>query len=384
MKRNLPAITLLSGFFFFACEQQQTESAPPEPLQDYYIIGYLTGWKSWEIEDVAADRLTHINYAFVDIVDGEVVSYLPDDPENFAKLQRLREQHPHLKLLVSVGGWTHSKGFSDAALTETSRRRFAQSAVDFLRKYELDGVDLDWEYPAQIGDNNPFRPEDKQNFTLMLQELRRQLNQASGEDDRGADPYLLTIATGANQNYLNHTEMDKAQQYLDFINIMTYDYAGGWIDTTAHHANLYPSTTGKGSAIDSEKGVAQHVAAGIPLEKIVLGVPFYGRSWEEVDTTDRGLHQPAAGAARSYAYHTLVDSMIGQRGFERHWDPDARSPYLWNPESHTFVTFEDTASIRLKAEFVKARGMAGVMFWEYNSDTTGTLLKTLYRELKAH
>lgn len=375
-----PFLILLAGLVFSSCakEPAATSSRPGE----YRIVAYVTGWKEFEFDSIAVEKLTHINYAFADVDSNfQVVSYLPNDMFNFAELKGLRLRNPDLKILISVGGWGRSKGFSDAALTANSRKIFAESAVDFVRRFELDGVDLDWEYPGQIGDNNPFRPEDKQNFTLMLREVRAELNRAAIMDNREDDPYLLTIATGASQTYLDHTEMHKAHRYLDFINIMTYDFAGDWVDTARHHANLFHSSQGLGSKIDAALAVQQHVDAGIPIEKIVLGVPFYGRWWAEVNPEGNGLNQPAKGGGGSFPFHTISQELVDKNGYARHWDEAAKAPFLWNDSTRTFLTYEDTTSLRLKAEFIKEKRMGGAMFWEYHADTTGTLLEVLHGNL---
>ena len=118
--------------------------------------------------EIAADKLTHINYAFADVKDGRIVEGFARDAENFKLLADLRRQHPHLRILISVGGWTWSNNFSDAALTADSRRRFTESAIAFVRRHDIDGVDIDWEYPGLRGNNNVHRPEDRENFTAML------------------------------------------------------------------------------------------------------------------------------------------------------------------------------------------------------------------------
>lgn len=354
-----------------------------EKFQGYRIVGYLFGSKEFNPRKIRVDKMTHINYAFAEIdSNGRVASYLEHDPANFAVLNFLREQNPDIKILLSIGGWGKSQGFSDAALTEKSRAIFARSAIDFMKVYELDGIDLDWEYPGQPGNNNPYRAEDKQNFTLMLKAIRDRLDLETLSGRRRKNPYLLTIATAANQRYLDHTEMDKAIKYLDFVNIMTYDFAGSWMDTARHHANLFPSSAGTGSRIDVVQAIQQHVDAGIPIEKIVMGVPFYGRSWSGVNPESNGLNQPATGETGSYPYHAIAQEMVNQNGFFRYWEEESQSHYLWNDSTRTFVTYEDPKSLRVKAQVVKENGLGGIMFWQYDSDTTGALLDVLNEELR--
>jgi chitinase len=169
-------------------------------------------------DEVAAKKLTRINYAFANVEDGKVVEGSAHDKENFAILNGLKQQNANLKILVSVGGWTWSKNFSDAALTRKSRKVFIDSAVDFVTKYDLDGLDIDWEYPGLNGDDNKFRPEDKENYTLLLKELRLRFNR---EGIRLHRHLYTSIATGSSENFLEHTEMAKVQLYVDSINLMT-------------------------------------------------------------------------------------------------------------------------------------------------------------------
>lgn len=354
-------------------DQQEIESDGP------VIIGYVMGSRYENFDQIRADQLTHINYAFANIEDGKVIEGRPSDSLEFQGLQKLRVKHPHLKILVSVGGWSWSDHFSDAALTPESRERFAQSAVDFLVRYKLDGIDLDWEYPGQRGEDNVFRPEDKQNFTLLLKAVREKLDAQSKLDGRtGAYKYLLTIASGANQRYLDHTNMAEAHQYLDFVNIMTYDYFTGGSNIAGHHTNLFHSET-EIPHQSSVQAVEEHLAAGIPAEKLVLGVAFYGRGWKLSDTT-RTLYGTPREPGFSMPYrriNVLTDSL----GFTRMWDDAAKSPYLWQGDSLAVFSYDDPESLKHKCDYLKSKGLAGIMFWEYSHDKDGQLLGTIYSSL---
>lgn len=376
-------LVLIIAVFSFKAKAQYPQVHPVNKSEEYKIVGYVAGWKSnWTADNIDAARLTHINYAFADIVDGKVTSYLDNDEANFEVLNSLKEVNPDLKILISVGGWSRSKFFSDAALTSESRKIFAQSAVGFLKKYHLDGIDLDWEYPGLSGDGNVYRAVDKQNFTLMLKILREYLDRQSEIDGRTADPYSLTIATGASQAYLDHTEMHRAQQYLDFINIMTYDFHTGGSPIAGHHSNLYPSKSIHFTGPSADKAVQQHIDAGIPSSKLVLGVPFYGRSWSGVRSTDKGLYQWTNTDKRGSAgFDELRDEYINKNGFTRYWDEEAKAPYLWNPEERTIFVYDDSESLQYKTDYIKARGLGGVMFWEYSSNYGEELLNTLYNGL---
>lgn len=377
MNRNklLFALGCLSiGLFNTNCSNNGTkkEAAKGAETKKLNVVAYVAGYRNFDFSTIDAVKLTHINYAFVNIREGEVVfdttkidgkSLTPNDLE---ALRGLKTTNPELKILASVGGWTWSKGFSDAALTNESRSKFAASCVRMVTQYQLDGIDLDWEYPNQSGAGNTFRPEDVHNFTLMLKAVREVLDQQT--DANAKKLYLLTIATGADQDYVKNTELGELQQYVDFINIMTYDFYNGWHKSTGHHSNLNPSATPELDKNSIINAIDLHLNAGVPANKINLGIPFYGRIWEDVKSPERnGLFQEAETIGSGIDYVNFAEK-INKDGFTRYWDDAAKAPYLWNPETKTFISYEDEESIRLKIEYLKQKGLAGVMFWEYCAD----------------
>lgn len=358
------------------------QSAHKSPV----IIGYVTG-EGWTAAQIEAQKLTHINYAFaVPAADGKLAPLTARDSVNLARLTGLRSINKDLRILISIGGWGGCKYFSDAALTEASRRKFADDAVALLKKHHLDGLDIDWEYPAQIGDGNIFRPADKQTFTLFLKALRNRLDQQGRQDNRlTTNHYLLTAATGGDTAFVSHTELGKAQRYLDYVNIMTYDLYHGNDRVTGHHSPLGQSKKGNQSRNSSISAVDGHIRAGVPVQKIVLGIPFYGRGWTDVANKDNGLYQPQAASGKHLfiSFDELTDNYINKNGYTRHWDADALAPYLWNPEKQTFISYADEASMGAKTAYVKANRLAGVMFWEYTYDLRQKkLLDSLIRGLR--
>lgn len=319
-------------------------------------------------------RLTRVNYAFANIANGRMVTGFAHDAENFAFLESLKKENPSLTVLVSVGGWLWSTNFSDMAVSAESRAVFIQSVMEFLAQYKLDGLDIDWEYPGLPGAGHPFRPEDKENFNLLLKELRARF---TAETAKSHKRLYLTFAAGANPEFLEHTDMAKAQQYVDTVNLMCYDYYEESTDRiTGNHAPLYtdPADPKKVSAADS---VAAFEKAGVPAGKIILGMPFYGRAWGEVANVKHGLFQPGKAVPHTYTtYGAITQSMLGQ-GYERFWDEKASVPYLYNPQQQIFVSYEDPQSIAAKCRFVLAQKLGGVMFWEYSNDPSGTLLRAI-------
>ena len=355
-----------------ACES--VPERPPPPHEPFRVVAYVAGWSM--PATVPAEKLTHINFAFARIdAGGHVVFQDPRFEAALASLVALKQQQPALKVLVSVGGW-EAEGFSDAALSEASRATFAASAVAFVRSHHIDGIDIDWEYPGQGVAGIKFRAEDKQSFTRLLAELRRQLAAASDADGRGEDRYLLTIAS-ADREYFEYTEMGKLHAYLDWINVMAYDFFNSLTPTTGHHAGLYASKNAAARDRNADKSIRQHLAAGIPARKLVLGVAFYGRRFEGVDAAHDGLNQPYRKYAGDPSYAELADRLVDRDGFVRHWDSKASAPFLWNAATRTFISYDDPESIRAKAAYARDRKLGGVMFWELSQDRNGELLDAI-------
>jgi chitinase len=344
------------------------------------IIGYVFPRNELIVpSEIAADKLTHINYAFADVRDGRIVEGDVRDAGNLELLADLRRRHPHLQILISVGGWTWSNNFSDAALTAESRRRFTGSAIEFVRRHDIDGVDIDWEYPGLRGNDNVHRPEDKENFTAMMADLRQALDAEGRTRNRR---YLLTFAAGAFPDFIAKTEMGTVQSSVDFVNLMTYDFRTS--DPIAgHHANLYlhPADEKK---LSVDSAVRDFIAAGVPPAKIVVGVPFYGRAWADIKGEGTGLYQPGSRPAERIEtkYGPMSATLVDRGGFARMWDSQARAPYLWNKDTRTFISYDDPESLRLKSAYVRDKGLGGVMFWEYYADRTGVLLDSLYTALR--
>ncbi len=266
------------------------------------------------------------------------------------------------------------------ALTPQSRKRFIDSAVAFLERHHLDGLDVDWEYPGQKGLNNTNRPEDKANCTAFLAEARAALDEAGKSAGKR---YLLTMATGTNNSWIEHTEMDKAQASLDFVNLMTYDMAGDWDPVTAHHSPLFTNPASpKGQSC--ARSVDIFIAAGVPASKIVLGAPFYGKAWGEVPPEGNGLHQPGKRVTERLRanFRDIKANLEGKDAFVRYWDDTSKAPFLYNAEKRIFISYEDEQSIGLKGSYVKERGLAGIMFWEYNGDSEGKLLDAINQALR--
>jgi chitinase len=354
---------------FNALAQKVTESK--------VVIGYAGGYRGQlPAGKINPHQVTHINYAFVNVKNRRAVLEYATDSANLVYLCSLKKQNPDLKILISIGGWSWSKGFSDAALSDTSRRAFAQSALQIVEKYRLDGVDIDWEYPAMSGDQGHiYRAEDEHTYTLLLSELRKQLDVLERINGRHL---LLTAAVGGFTRFLGHTEMGQAQRYLDYVNLMTYDfYPSG---RAVHHTNLYPSRLYEGNSAD--KVFKEYVKAGVPPGKLVIGIAFYGRTLKLKPSSVKGMNDEVVSAGYGQGYTFIKDSLINQKGFISYRDTDANAPYLYNSDTQEVITYEDEASVAEKCRYALAHHMGGVMFWEFDEDQKGYLLKQIVRSLR--
>ena len=339
-------------------------------------VGYYAGWAAYQgftPDQIPAEHLTQINYAFAQI-DPDTLTIALENPahdqKNLAALRKLRQQNQHLKLLISVGGWSDSQYFSDAVATAARRESFAASCVDFVVEQGLDGVDLDWEYPVSGGAAGTIhRPADKQNFTLLLQELREQLDRQGRRD--GKD-YALTIAGAAGSWYLNQIEAVKVAAIVDHIFVMGYDLHGTWDTYADFNAPLYaPSGTSPQSRSSISDCVQAYLKKGIPAEKIVLGMPLYGYAYQGVKAQNNGLYSTYT-SAKSVSYKMLKKSYLDNTDYRQFRHEEAQVPWLYG--NRTFVSYDDAVSLAAKAQLARSLGLGGVGFWEISQDDGGELI----------
>ncbi len=360
-----------------ACMLTAFAGRPPSRPR-YEVIGYVFGrGEVLHGSTIAAAKMTRINYAFFGLKNGVIVERGEHDSENLATLTALRKENPQLQVLISVGGGgTGSAGFSDMAVTPQGRHRFAQSAVAAVQRYDLDGVDVDWEYPGYTHvKTTTVRPDDRQNYTLLLKELRQRFDR---EQKRLGRPLVTSSATGATQIWLDHTDMRAASKWLTTVNMMCYDWYSSTAKNTGHDSPLYTVADDR-KHISIDDAVQKNLAAGVPARKLVVGVPFYGRRWDGVGDTQHGLWQPIDGNGSDFG---SVEPLINQQGFTRYWDSTAAAPYLYNAETKTFITYNDAESEAARTAYVRDHGLGGIMFWQYTGDPHNVLLNAIDAGLK--
>ncbi len=327
-------------------------------------------------------------------VDGAADDSLQPLRGQFNQIRKLKERHPNLRVLISVGGWTGSGYLSDALMTPQSREKFADATIDRFILGNLpverggggkgaaagifDGVDIDWEYPQGGGmPENHYSADDKENLTAFYSLLRAKLDSINPK-------LILTAAVPASREHASHYNITGDQKYLNWYNLMTYDYAGGWSSATNHHANLLTSpedTSGPPQSLDSSVRLFLDSLA-VKSSKIVPGAAFYGRGWTGVDPTDHGLYQPASGAAGISdsgvsSYYSSLQSLYS-KGYTYYWDTLAMAPTLYSPKDSVFWSFDDAKSVALKYHYIEAYHLGGLMCWEISGDdSAGTLVKAM-------
>jgi chitinase len=373
-------VAALAGCFLlasFAHASTPSADAPSPAVIGAYYPGYKAA--SYPVAKIPADSITHLFYAFARIEDGQC-AVAPDAPAHFAALAQLKREHPRLRTLISIGGW-EADGFSEAALTRASRKRFVDSCVALFFDPKLeafDGVDIDWEFPVYGGPLTiTARPQDRHNLTLLVREFRRRLDAITRK--RG-QAFLLTAALPAGRlqssgpyDPARSFELAPLAKALDFINLMTYDMGTGFSGVTNFNAPLREDPA---SPLDPalrrwnsvEGGIDYYRQQGIPAQKLVLGVPFYGRGFRVNSNANDGLYQPYTALFDPGDWLSIKTKLLGDPKWQQHWHPVAEAPWLFNAGEHIFVSYEDPRSVGIRAGLAKSRGLRGVFTWELTGD----------------
>ncbi|GGD50415.1 glycoside hydrolase family 18 protein [Pseudoxanthomonas indica] len=377
MRKAWQGVGAMALVMMLAATAGSAIAAEPAAPQDYRIIGYVADGPT--LPAISAGKLDVINFAFAHVNAAHEV-FLPHEmaTASLAGLVKLRDDNPQLKILLSVGGWG-AGNFSEAAASETARARFADTAVELVRRHDLDGLDIDWEYPGHPGPGISHSPADKHNFTLMLEAVRAKLD-ALEQVNPGRE-YLLTIAA-ADGEAARGLEIKRIAEILDWINLMTYDFYGSLTATTGHHAGLHRSAVAPAGSRTTEQAVDEFLAAGAPPRKINIGAAFYGRTFADVGAAHDGLQQAFGGDGGFVAWQEIADNHLDRNGFQRHWDEQAQAAWLWNPSTRRMISYEDPQALRAKAAFVRERGLGGIMYWEQRQDPKEQLLDVLVEGLK--
>jgi chitinase len=337
---------------------------------------YMDSHNNFTVGDIPWDKITIINHAFFRINDKYEIEttdrYADFDMKfphsdsslkgHFGEYKYYKSLYPNVKLVVSIGGWSDSDKFHGMALTASNRAVFVNSIINFLKTYSFfDGIDLDWEYPGVTREGSSGGPEDKQNFTYLLREIRE------AYIDNNMSDKLLTIAASASRYTAAYTEPDKYAQYLDYINIMTYDIHGEWDTVTNHHSPIYAKDNY--SVDDAFKLYTK--TYGVPSNKIIIGSPFYSRGWSNVaDSEKHGLGVSGSGylkgnlgTAGQNTYFKMKELEAMTDVYSKHWDEYAKVPYLYSASLREMYTYEDERSLSERIKYVLDNNGGGIMVW---------------------
>lgn len=359
---------------------------PADPPESPVVLGYFTNWAEsrpapcdFKTSDVDASLFTHINYSFAVIsasVDKEIYELAASEPHDterlYAEVQALKKKNVALKTFLAVGGWGFNEKPTDwifSAMVETKARRghFIRQSIRFLREHGFDGIDIDWEFPGVS--ERGGRTVDSANFTAFLREFRAQMQEEARDSSR--DELMLTIASPAGHYYFQHQELDEFHPWLNWINVMTYDYHGSWEMKTGANAPLR-SDIRAGDQLSIEGTVSAYLAMGVPANKIVLGMATYARGWSGVSEPKSlaaaGGNMPDGPCGKESLTAYQVQEMIKQGVYQRYWDPVSSTPFAYSAEKDVYLTYDDQESIALKLSYLKSQKLAGAMFWAIDMD----------------
>lgn len=407
---------------------QGPTTPPPGTMKK---VGYYTQWsvyasgRNFQLQDVdqlaQAGKLTHIHYAFANIneqgrcfeanqagvgdawadyqarlsgemsIDGVADTFNQPLAGNFNQIKKLKAKHPHLKVLMSLGGWTWSKYFSNAALPQ-NRAAFVASCIDLFIKGNLpqmggepqggpgsafgifDGFDLDWEWPGSEGNvGNVIRAEDKANFTALLQEFRNQLNAYGATVGR---QYLLAAFLPADPAKITAGFQPQIFNHLDYATVQGYDFYGAWEPQTNHQSQLRsPTANPAPRKFSIEIAIDSWLALQAPLNKLVLGLPAFGRGWTGVPNVNQGVYQN--GTAAPGRFEAGIDDYKLVKTKPGSVFRDTSAGAVWKFDGTTYWAYDDSQLVQEKANWVKSRGLGGLMLWALDGDD-GTLVNAMH------
>lgn len=402
------------------------EAKAATTTQERKVIGYFAEWAyqqdihdNYTADRIPWDKITHINYAFATVnpstnkidfgdkhaaieetFEGQTSDF--DYLGHFNVLNSYKKKYTNVKTLISVGGWAGTTGFYTMSDTQAGRETFADSCVDFIRKYGFNGVDIDYEYPtstSQAGNpddssvSEPRRAQLYANYIELMKTLREKLDQAGQEDNTH---YLLTAALPASSWILGGMGIGEYAQYLDYANLMTYDFHGAWNGFVGPQSALYPDsrdteTVNFAMPVLNIDWAYRYFSGVLKPEQINIGVPYYTRGWRDVQkgTLPGGLWGQAAkegGGAIGVEniWHDLdkngqeipggtnplwhAKNLLENSDYKYYYDDVTKTPYIWNESKKVFLTYEDETSLKAKIDYTVEKGLGGIMIWELDGD----------------
>lgn len=349
----------------------------------------MAEYKYWSAKDVKGEYLTDLIISFAHIDQENWGIFLPDVDlpdahfKNFwNEFDAIKARTPDLNMHLSVGGWG-ADGYSQMTADPAKRAKFIKAVVDVVREKKLEGIDIDWEYP--IGPDSGLEiahtPEDGEHYIALLTELRAAFNELEKETGKYCS---LSTAVPANPWYVRKLDAAKVASCVDSIKLMSYDYFGIWTKHTGHHAGLYINPENKDQDNwSTDQAVQMFLDAGVPAEKIIVGLAFYGRAWKGVE--EGGTHgfgqkfkEPAFPDGISWP--DIKELLKPDSGYTRYWDDVAKVPYLYNGD--IFITYVDQDAVQAVCDYIHEKKLGGAMVWEYGHDTECELFSILKKSFE--
>ncbi|RFM28901.1 glycoside hydrolase family 18 protein [Deminuibacter soli] len=329
------------------------------------VIAYYAG-DSVKINNYPVEKLTHLLFSFAHLQGNDLHLFKKGDTILLHNMVALKQRNPAMKVMISIGGWGGCATCSPVFSSDTGRKAFARSVKQTLVDFNADGIDLDWEYPTIKGfPGHPYSPADKDNFTLLVKELRKTLGKK----------YEISFAAGGFTEYLRDAvDWKKLTPYVNRINLMSYDLVSGFSTISGHHSPLYPNGNYPESV---DHAVRWLDSIGVPRGKIAIGAAFYARIFTTNDTLNYTINRPAV-FTKGTPYKNFDRDLADTAGFVYRWDDEANAPFRYNYSRRQFASFDDPASIKLKTQYVIDKRLNGIMFWQLGEDKeSGGLLDVI-------
>ncbi len=340
------------------------DETAPAPSRSGRIVQYVQDASSFPLTDAQAQQIDQINYAFALIADGQAdVSHM----RVLDEVQRYLMRHPHITGVLSIGGWG-ADGFSQACQTPAGRQLLTNSLLSLMDAYGFTGVDIDWEYPGMSSGGTASSESDVENWYALLSLLRAGLDEREASTGR---EYVLSVALSAGEEQIAAIDGERLNSLVDQAVVMAYDLRG-FDRMTGHHAGLYPDGE---TMLSGAWAVLAWMNSGLSADRILLGIPQYGRMWRNVSSTGDGLHARAETSGNKIIPLNDIPGMIESGGYARHYDGNAQAPYLFNGTN--FVSYDDAESAAAKAAYAQEHGLLGTALWAAGHDVNGMLLDAL-------